>query len=292
MRLTHAQVDELVGLYVLDALEADEMEAVREHLATCGEPHAAIAELGGVVPALFETIEPIDAPADLRGRVLAAVTDVEQLPAIQATSAPVVMRAEPGVSRPTSARAGEPDAPIAIAAVRERRAGRSPWQTALAAAAVLLIAVLGGWNLLLQDRAGTAENRVAILRDAIAASTDPTSQVALLRGSGSAAGASGLAVFPSGRPGTIVVEGLPPAAGGRTYQAWFLANGTPVSAGLMAVGSDGLAVLSGLSPVSGTDTIALTDEVAGGVPQPTGTPIVVGHVGHPTANALVITPRG
>jgi hypothetical protein len=60
----------------------------------------------------------------------------------------------------------------------------------------------------------------------------------------------------------------------------------------MSVGPDGLAVLGGLSPVSGTDTIALTDEVAGGVPQPTGTPIVVGAVGHPTANAVVIIPRG
>jgi hypothetical protein len=196
------------------------------------------------------------------------------------------------VSGPTPVRAAAPAAPISISAARERRLGRSLWQTAFAAAAVLLIVVLGGWNLLLQDRAGTAENRVAILRDAIAASTDPTSQVALLRGSGSAAGASGLAVFPNGRPGLIVVEGLAPAASGRTYQAWFLANGTPVSAGLMSVGSDGLAVLSGLSPVSGTDTIALTDEAAGGVPQPTGKPIVVGLVGHPTANALVILPGG
>jgi hypothetical protein len=227
MRLTHAEVDELAGLYVLDALEADEMEAVREHLATCTEPHAAFAELGGVVPALFETIEPLDAPAELRGRVLAALADVLQLPALQPTSAPVEMPAAPGVSAPspvsaapavsgpTPARPTAPAAPTSISAARERRVGRGRWQTALAAAAVLLIVVLGGWNLLLQDRAGTAENRVAILRDAIAASTDPTSQVALLRGSGSAAGASGLAVFPSGRPGTIVVEGLPPAASGR-----------------------------------------------------------------------------
>jgi hypothetical protein len=297
MRLTHAEADELAGLYVLDALEAHEMDAVRQHLATCSESHSAFAELGGVVPALFETIEPLDAPAELRGRVLAAVADVQQLPALEAATEPVAMRTAPGahaatrMSAPTSSRAGQPDAPIAISAARERRMGRSPWQVALAAAAVLLIAVLGGWNLLLQDRAGTAENRVAILRDAIAASTDPSSQVALLRGSGSAAGASGLAVFPSGRPGTIVIEGLSPAPGGRTYQAWFLANGTPVSAGLMSVGSDGLAVLSGLSPVSGTDTIALTDEVAGGVAQPTGKPIVAGQVTHPSANAAQVIAR-
>ncbi len=298
MRLTHAEADELAGLFVLDALEVDEMDAVREHLATCGGPHPAFAELGGVVPALFETIEPVDAPADLRARVLGAVAGVEQLPALDSKAAPVMMRGAPGVGAvagvsaapanraPTSGRAAELGAPISISAARKRYMGRSPWQTALAAAAVLLIVVLGGWNLILQDRAGSAENRVSILRDAIAASTDPSSQVALLRGTGTAAGASGLAVFPSGRPGTIVVEGLPPAASGRTYQAWFLANGTPVSAGLMSVGSDGLAVLSGLSPASGTDTIALTDESAGGAQSPTGKPIVAGQVGHPTASAV------
>jgi hypothetical protein len=298
LRLTCAEVDELAGLYVLDALEAGEADAVREHLATCPHPHAAFGELGSVVPALFDTIEPRDAPADLRVRVLAAVAATPQLPELRPAATPVVMRAVPGASARSSASrrtqrgAGSPDAPQAIGVATERRMARSVWRTVLAVAAVLLISVLGGWNLLLQERAGTAESRVALLRDTIAASTDPASQVALLRGTGSATGASGLAVFPSGRPGTIVVEGLPPAASGRTYQAWFLARGTPVSAGVLAVGSDGLAVLSGLSPASGTDTVALTDEVAGGVPQPTGQPIVAGQVAHPAPNAMSAIPRG
>jgi hypothetical protein len=262
-----------------------------------------------VVPALFEEIEPVDAPTELRARVLAAVAGSQQLPALGPDATRVVMSAAPGAtaapgagaaSGASAAPAGRAatlggavpsGAPVAISAARERRLARGPWRTLLAAAAVILIVVLGGWNLLLQDRAGTAENRVAVLRDAIAASTDPASQVALLRGSGSAAGARGLAVFPNGRPGTIVVEGLAPASSGRTYQAWFLANGTPVSAGLMSVGSDGLAVLSGLSPVPGTDTVALTDEVAGGVSLPTGSPIVAGQVAHPPSGMVLVIPR-
>jgi anti-sigma-K factor RskA len=84
------------------------------------------------------------------------------------------------------------------------------------------------------------------------------------------------------------VEGLPPVASGRTYQAWFLAKGTPVSAGLMSVGSDGFAVLGGLSPAPATDTIALTVETAGGAPRPTGQPIVLGQVGHPVASARLL----
>jgi hypothetical protein len=50
-RLTCAEVDELAGLYVLDALEAREADAVREHLATCPHSHAGFGELGSVVPA-------------------------------------------------------------------------------------------------------------------------------------------------------------------------------------------------------------------------------------------------
>jgi hypothetical protein len=303
--LTCSEVDELAGTYVLDALETDDLDAVREHLASHPGSHPEYAELGSVVPALFETIEPLDAPADLRARVLAAVAAAQPAAVAAAQPAelgsatiPVVLSAAPGVraappgKAPTTRRAGMPDASTVTGAERQRDLTRGPWLSVLAVAAVLLIVALGGWNVLLQERAGTAENRVAIMRDAIAASADPSSEVAVLRGSGSAAGASGLAVFPSGRPGAIIVDGLPPASSGRTYQAWFLANGRPISAGLLSVGSDGLAVLSGVSPVAGADTVALTDEAAGGAPQPTGTPIVAGQMGHPAATAALPLSHG
>jgi hypothetical protein len=274
VQLTCAEVDELAGLYVLDALETDEMDAVRQHLERHPGVHPAFADLGGVVPGLFGAIEPIDAPPELRARVLNAVGRAEPATAehamvessrdVEPATTSLAGRTAPGIPAPPPVRPGVRDAPpSSITEHRERRLARRPWQTVVALAAVLLIVVLGGWNLLLQDRAGSAEARVTVLRDAIAASTDPSSEVALLRGSGPAAGASGLAVFPSGRPGTILVEGLPPVASGRTYQAWFLAKGTPVSAGLMSVGSDGFAVLGGLSPAPATDTIALTVETAG-----------------------------
>jgi anti-sigma-K factor RskA len=73
-RLTHDEVDELAALYVLDALEADECNAIRQHLATCGQPHPIFAQLAAVTPALAVLTEPIDAPAELRSRVLSAVS--------------------------------------------------------------------------------------------------------------------------------------------------------------------------------------------------------------------------
>ena len=187
LRLTCAEVDELAGLYVLDALESGEMEAVREHLASCSNPHAAFSEVGGVVPALFETSSRSTRPPELRARVLACRGRGAGCPRPAGDHAGAAA-CRPRDERPVPAGSAtqvrrRQDAPFVSGTTPARRIARSPWQTVLAAAAVLLIVVLGGWNLLLQDRAGTAETRVAILRDAIAASTDPTSQVALLRGS-------------------------------------------------------------------------------------------------------------
>ncbi len=52
---------DLLGGYVLGALDAEEVEAVRRHLETCpacAREHAALADL----PALLDRVEPADVP--------------------------------------------------------------------------------------------------------------------------------------------------------------------------------------------------------------------------------------
>lgn len=71
--LTHDEAMEMDGLYVLGALDPDESLAVREHLATCHQAHDEFLVLGSVANALATLIEPLDAPPDLKGRVMAAV---------------------------------------------------------------------------------------------------------------------------------------------------------------------------------------------------------------------------
>ena len=44
-----------------------------------------------------------------------------------------------------------------------------------------------------------------------------------------------------------------PAPAGETYQAWYLVDGQPTSAGLMSVGEDGYAILKGVRRLPGTD---------------------------------------
>lgn len=258
--LSHAEVNELAGLYVLSALAPAELEAVREHLASCPQEHPDFAELGGVVPALAATIEPIEAPAALRGRVLAAI----------ATEA----AADGRDSKPE--RAPETERPASAA---PRRFGMTSWLGwAAAAASVLLVAVVGAWALAVQARNVDLERRQALIAEAFEARAADNAQVATLSGTGPASGATGFAAFTPEGEGYILLGGLPPAPPGQTYQAWYIVDGNPVSAGVLNVGDDGLALLSGVSPPTGTQLIALTIERAGGAEQPTSDPIIAGNL--------------
>lgn len=266
------EADELAGLYVLGALEPAEDDAVRRHLATCSKPHAMFATVGGAVPALVRTIEPVEPPAELRAQVLAAIAATAHVPDATVTARPTLA---PSVPATVAVRGTEP---VSLAAERERRASRfgSTWQTILAAAAVLLIVVLGATTLVFQRQAADADARANTLSAAIAASLDPNSSTASLRGSGVAASAAGFAAFPPTGTGYLVMRGLPSVPAGKTYEAWFLAGTTPYPSVLLTVGADGLAIVKDLTIVPGADAMALTIEPAGGSQAPTSAPIVVG----------------
>src|SRR6185503_17988875 len=74
-------------------------EAVRNHLAACPEPHAEIAELHSVVPALFEVVEPVAPPAGLKDRILAAAAADTR----QATETQVAADTQRLTERPSAA---------------------------------------------------------------------------------------------------------------------------------------------------------------------------------------------
>jgi hypothetical protein len=197
-----------------------------------------------------------------------------------ATSRPGVDAAAPG---PTAGTWADLGAPVALDAARQRKARRNPVWGLLAAAAVLVIVVLGGWNVLLQQQQSSSDQRLAVLSAAVAAAGQPGAEVAPLSGTDAAAGASGFAVFPPDGTGFIVLTGLPAAESGQAWQAWTIADGAAASAGLMDVGDDGIAVLSGVDAAPGTTVVALTVEPAGGSEQPTTTPVVVGELPAPIA---------
>ena len=70
--LTCDEVRDLAPLFVTGALDEDEMDAVREHIADCDDQHVEIAELGEAATALLESAEPAEPPAALKPRLMAA----------------------------------------------------------------------------------------------------------------------------------------------------------------------------------------------------------------------------
>lgn len=283
--ISHEEAMEMAGLYVLGALDTHESIAVRDHLQACHQAHGEFPALGSMAIALGTLFEPMEPPLELKGRVMAAV----------AADVAAAQRASPDVVTASQRTAApSPPAPVMVTAARAGRRPRSQWGIgtwAMASAAVLLIAALGAWNVTLQsraddtdrqltalqDRVEQADRRQALIAQAISASADPDSAVAVLRGVGQQAG-TGFAAFPRDGDGYIVLVDLPPAPPGRTWQAWSFADGEAVSMGVMSIGEDGYAVLANVPFRPGTDLVALTIEEAGGAQQPSGEPVVSGQL--------------
>lgn len=257
--LTCDEVLEMAGAYVLGALNAAEEGAVWAHLATCPQAHGEIAHLGAVVPALVEAVPIVEPPAGLRVRIMAAA------------AADLEARGTPSTS--TTARlTGPVTAPIAFPNAAERSARRarpSSGTWLLRIAAVLAIAALGGWNVLLQGELSTAqryEERVAIVLDLAA---QPGSRTAVLVGDGGTG--SGLAAVDANGNMALAMRDLAPTSGNAVYEAWMIgADGVPVALGSFRVGSAGTAYFEG-GGVPATDGIvlALTLEPGPGATTPT-----------------------
>ena len=281
--LTHAEVLELAPLYVLGALDEHEVARVRAHLASCAQPHPDLDELGRVVPHLADALEPVDAPPELRARILAAVAEdarlrsgsvASQRPAVAgpAVAGPAVVGAAEVPSE--AARREEAREPVALRARGERR---TTWtRFALPVAAAFVIAALGGWNLLLQRQIADAGERAALLTSAVAALGTPGTSIARLTPTGGSPGAAGVAVVPRDGPGYLVLVGLPEAPAGKTYQAWYVSDVGPASIGLLRVEEGAPAVLAGLERRPGVEQVAVTVEPEGGSASPTTQPIVAG----------------
>lgn len=191
-------------------------------------------------------------------------------PAAEPTAVPTAVGAP--MAEPTAAVAPGPSPAPAAAAestpVAERRRARVP-ALALGLAAVVVIGLLAGWNLMLLSSAADARHRAEVLRDAMVASQDPDARVAQLSGTGSASGAGGFVAMPPDGDGFLVIHGLESPPADQTYQAWFISGDQPRSAGLLRVGDDGLAIVEGLRPGASVDAIGITLEKAGGSSSPT-----------------------
>ena len=80
---------------------------------------------------------------------------------------------------------------------------------------------------------------------------------------------------------TFIAHNMPALAAGRTYQLWLVTAGRKISAGTFSVtaGGDALVQATYALDPNALKAVAVTEEPAGGVPQPTGAMVVVGTAG-------------
>jgi len=243
--MTDHQWLELAAPYALGALDHEERIRFEAHLADCATCRAevqACREVGGLLAYAAPAATP---PGALRERVLRAARQV----------------------RPIGARRG----PVL------------PW---LAAAASIVLALLAG-NAYRQERAAReqASRARAAVQDSlgerdslIATLLSPDATTAALAATGQAPSAR-LFWSPTRHRVVMAVYRLPPAPAGRTYQLWAIAKGKPVSLGIFNTQPDGrLTAVMDVPPDLAFQVTAVTEEPAGGSPQPTQQPFLIGKV--------------
>jgi anti-sigma-K factor RskA len=227
-------VHELSAAYALDALDADEAEEFEAHLAQCESCRAELPALNEAAVALAWAVESPSPPAGLRDSILEAAA------AERANVVPL----------PT----------------------RNPWlfrSTAAAAAVAACAAIgLGVWAATLSNSLSNQRSKQASEVTAVQILADPATRRVKLNGRRGV-----VAVDPAGQ-GVLVVQRLPSAASGKTYEAWVIpAGGKPKSAGLFRGGGPQTVVKLSRTVPRGA-VVAATLERAGGVSAPTQTPFL------------------
>jgi len=264
--------------YALGALDEQDRVPFEAHLATCDVCASEVRQLREVAGLLATAAARVTPPPGLRERILA---EARQIRPTTTASPSVNGYTHTGPSQPVSAPGGSH---------ATRGVGRSvvlPWFAAAAAAVAAI--VLG------QEYRGERQARVAAeqaltnvrvamdstgaalaRRDSLIASlVSPDVQAVSVSGTGPSPSAR---YFLDRRASRIIIaaSALPPAAQGRTYQLWGIETGRPpVSLGTFNSDSSGRAFAS-LSVPAGLriGVTAVTDEPAGGSPQPTTTPFL------------------
>jgi len=246
--MSEHQWREAAAAYALGALSAEEASAFEAHLEGCAACRADVQAFHEVAGHLAEAAPSAVPAPGLRERVLREARRVRPLPR------------------------------------SPRRVPLVPW---LAAAAALLLAVGLGRGYLrargdgdaLRVQLGRAHDSIAQQQQVLATILAPDVTTAALASKGQPPSAR-LFWNPARHRVVISVFHLPPAPAGRTYQLWAIARGqAPVSVGIFNTTPDGRLVAAMDVPAGLVfEVTAVTEEPAGGSPQPTQSPFLVGQL--------------
>jgi hypothetical protein len=249
--LTHAEIQELLGVYALDAVEGEERDAVELHLRECPRCRAEVAEHREVAALIAHGGTP--APAGVWDRIVTALDD----------SAPR-MRIEVDGPGGTVLPLERPTAPPPAAASSPRFARA---RVAVLGAAAVLIVVLGALVIRLNDRVDDLEGRRSTLQLASSALEDPTSRRGTLELH------DGMVRVPAAitddGTGFLLAEDTPRLTKDLVYQLWGIHDSQMISLGTF----DGRSEVVTFHVDPGISGLAVTQEKAPGAPAPTEAPI-------------------
>ncbi|CAM3759985.1 anti-sigma factor domain-containing protein [Occultella aeris] len=255
----------LTGAHVLDALDADEVEAFEVHLAACSDCREEVQTLRMAVLRL-PAVSAVAPPPELRGTVLDLISQVRPLPPLPERTGSTDR--EPSLSvAPGRDVTADPAGLGPARARRDRRANR--WRL-VAAAAVVVALGSAGWGALggdgppVREIAGVqpeGETRLRALLDAPDLEVFAGGDNARVHGTVLRSAALDISA--------AILRNLPSLGADEVFQAWTLAGSAPASAGLFSSSDGGATVLLG-GDVLTADAVAVTIEPQGGSPAPTG----------------------
>jgi anti-sigma-K factor RskA len=229
----HDRWGDATAAYLLGALDETERAAFEEHLAGCLACREEVDDLLPAAQALPVSAEPVDPPPSLKARIMA---EVEREASLLAAAGP---------------EADRPPAPASERGRRRRFSLRIPRLVPVAAAAVLLVVGVAIGVGVSQLGSGPERTVTAQLSDAPGAS---------------------MQLEVNGEEGRLMARDLPAPPGGRVYQVWLKRDGhaPEPTAALFLPSRDGAATASVPGSLEDVDQVMVTDEPAGGSPQPTG----------------------
>jgi anti-sigma-K factor RskA len=263
------QLSEFYEAYALGVLEGAEREEIERHLARgCAACAAGVEQARWLVAQLAYLAPEAEPPAALRGRIIAAAT------------APAAAR-EVGVT------------PIAARPRRERERSAIPgWAWAIAAA-LLLATVYSVRQTRQMDRELVSEQRDLREGQAQRAAIESEREhYQMAMDILSAQDTKSLELMPkkaamppvqaywSPKMGLLVMSAnMPQMASNMTLQLWMVPKkGEPMSVGIFRPDGEGHVMLVAApgEPITEIAALAISEEPAGGSPQPTSAPVWVG----------------
>jgi anti-sigma-K factor RskA len=265
---------DLVGAYVMDAVDSDDRAAFERHLAACEACTDEVRGLRETVARMAATAERQPRP-ELREQTMQAAARLRQLP-------PVLTGGVQEGRHPGAALRQEAPRPWSRLLTVLRGTGRvarsQPWTVRAAAqAAVACLAVAAVFGA--QMHGAQARLNAAAAHARAMAAVLGASDATMLTAKISTGGTATVVMSHHARELVLTAHGLPALPRDWVYQVWLMGPAGNRSAGLLPAARGKMAGPMLISGLLGGDKVGLTVEPAGGSRRPTTRPILLLNLG-------------